>query len=167
MSAMVAFTTPTISALSASVSVTGAPSGPLISSVLPSTFSIVPFTRCVCCADALVTAMAAAKAAAVKIRMVFMSFLPRVGAGKGRLHRGTGDAKGLGQRASGRRPLSLGWAKAAGALEFAYGADPPCPPQRRRWARRVSVVHEGGASAAFAHPTTMTGGHALRSPAAE
>src|SRR5262249_33967597 len=78
MSATVAFSTPTTTALSASVRVTGAPPlDDLISSVLPSTFSMVPRTRCVSCAEAVVRAIAVANAAVVNIRTVFILILPR------------------------------------------------------------------------------------------
>ena len=52
--------------------------GCLMYSVLPSTLSRVPATRCVvgCCANAVETANTAAKAAAIMIRMVLMSVLP-------------------------------------------------------------------------------------------
>src|SRR3984893_5366340 len=77
MSAAVAFTRATISALSASVRVTG-PLADLMYSVLPSTLSIVPATRWVCCcAPAVETAHAAAKAAAAIIRIVLISDLPK------------------------------------------------------------------------------------------
>src|SRR6266853_1757333 len=77
MSAAVAFTRATISALSASVRVTG-PLADLMYSVLPSTLSIVPATRWVCCcAHAVETANAAAKAAAAIIRIVLISDLPK------------------------------------------------------------------------------------------
>ena len=72
MSAMDAFNTPTTAALGVSISVIEAPVGGLTNSVLPSTFSMVPRTRCVCCAEAVVTANAAANAATVKIRVVFI-----------------------------------------------------------------------------------------------
>src|ERR1700730_18435948 len=76
MSAAVAFTRATISALSASVRGTG-PLADLMYSVLPSTLSIVPPTRWVCCcAHAVATANAAAKAAAAIIRIVLISDLP-------------------------------------------------------------------------------------------
>src|SRR5215470_432457 len=75
MSAAVAFTRATISALSASVRVTG-PLADLTYSVLPSTLSMVPATRwgC-CCAHAVETANTAASAAAVMIRIVLISDL--------------------------------------------------------------------------------------------
>src|SRR6266849_3019454 len=77
MSAAVAFTRATISALSASVRVTGPPAD-LMYSVLPSTLSIVPATRWVCCcAHAVETANTAAKAAAAIIRIVLISDLPK------------------------------------------------------------------------------------------
>src|SRR5258708_14491395 len=77
MSAAVAFTRATISALSVSVRVTG-PLADLMYSVLPSTLSIVPATRWVCCcAHAVETANAAAKAAAAIIRIVLISDLPK------------------------------------------------------------------------------------------
>jgi hypothetical protein len=73
MSATDAFNTPTTTALSASDTVTGAPPlDDLISSVWRWTFSIMPRTRCACCAEATVTATAVTKAAVVKIRTVFM-----------------------------------------------------------------------------------------------
>src|SRR5579871_1953249 len=77
MSAADALIRATISALSASFRTTG-PLAALMYSVLPSTLSRVPATRCVagCCADALEIANTAARAAAVKIRMVLISFLP-------------------------------------------------------------------------------------------
>src|SRR6266850_1490150 len=76
MSAAVAFTRATTSALSASFSVTG-PLADLMYNVLPSTLSRVPATRWVgCCAHAVETANTAAKAAAVIIRIVLMSILP-------------------------------------------------------------------------------------------
>jgi len=76
MSATVAFTTPTISALSASVRVSG-PLADLMYSVLPSTLSMVPLTRWVCCPEAVETANTVAKAAPVRIRIVLMSNLPK------------------------------------------------------------------------------------------
>jgi len=64
MSAAVAFTRATITALSVSVRVTG-PLADLMYSVLPSTLSMVPATRWVCCcAHAVETANTAARAAA-------------------------------------------------------------------------------------------------------
>src|ERR1700729_786651 len=77
MSAADAFTRATIIALSASVRLTG-PLADLMYRVLPSTLSIVPATRWACCAEAVETANTVAKAAAVKIRIVLMSGLPRV-----------------------------------------------------------------------------------------
>src|ERR1700722_15222306 len=77
MSAAEAFTRATITALSASVSVNG-PLADLMYSVLPSTLSMVPATRWVCCcADVVETANTVAKAAAATIRVVIMSDLPR------------------------------------------------------------------------------------------
>src|SRR5258708_8465829 len=77
MSAADALIRATTSALSASFSMTG-PLAALMYSVLPSTLSRVPATRCVvgCCADAVETASTAAKATAVMIRIVLMSVLP-------------------------------------------------------------------------------------------
>src|SRR5262249_6886407 len=77
MSAADALIRATTSALSASFSMTG-PLAALMYSVLPSTLSRAPATRCVvgCWADAVETANTAAKAAAVMIRMVLMSVLP-------------------------------------------------------------------------------------------
>src|SRR5438128_4154180 len=77
MSAADALIRATTSALSASFTMTG-PLAALMYSVLPSTLSRVPATRCVvgCCADAVETANTAAKAAAVIIRIVLMSVLP-------------------------------------------------------------------------------------------
>src|SRR5258707_278376 len=67
---------PTMSA-SASVRVTG-PLADLMYSVLPSTLSMVPATRWVCCyADAVETANTAAKATAATIRIMLMSDLPK------------------------------------------------------------------------------------------
>src|SRR5438477_10303172 len=76
MSAADALIRATISELSASFNMTG-PLAALMVSVLPSTLSRVPATRCVagCCADEVETANTAAKAAAVMIRMMLMSFL--------------------------------------------------------------------------------------------
>src|SRR5262249_18036908 len=77
MSAADAFTRATTSALSASFSVTG-PLTDLMYNVLPSTLSRVPATRWVgCCAHAVETANTAAKAAAVIIRIVLISDLPK------------------------------------------------------------------------------------------
>src|ERR1700733_11887837 len=76
MSAADAFTRATISALSASVRLTG-PLADLMYRVLPSTLSIVPATRWACCAEAVATTNTVAKAAAVKIRFVLMSVLPK------------------------------------------------------------------------------------------
>src|SRR5260370_38644546 len=77
MSAAVAFTRATISALSASVRVTG-PLADLMYNVLPSTLSMVPATRWVCCwAHAAETANTVAKAAAAIIRIVLISDLPK------------------------------------------------------------------------------------------
>src|ERR1700758_485061 len=77
MSAADALIRATTSALSASFSMTG-PLDALMYSVLPSTLSRVPATRCVagCCADAVETANTAIRAAAVMIRMMLMSVLP-------------------------------------------------------------------------------------------
>src|SRR5580704_8994616 len=77
MSARVAFTTPTTKALSVRLRVIAAPSGPLTIRVLPSTFSTVPFTRCVCCAKAD-DATTAAIATAVRNFVLFMLVLPLV-----------------------------------------------------------------------------------------
>jgi hypothetical protein len=80
MSAAEALTRATITALSASVRVTG-PLADLMYSVLPSTLSMVPATRRLCCcADAVETANTAVKAATAMIRMVLMSDLQRVNA---------------------------------------------------------------------------------------
>src|SRR5712671_3628266 len=76
MSAADAFTRATISALSASVRLTG-PLADLMYRVLPSTLSIVPATRWACCAEAVETAKTVAKAAAAIIRIVLISDLPR------------------------------------------------------------------------------------------
>src|SRR5215470_2998564 len=77
MSAADAFTRATTSALSASFSVTG-PLADLMYNVLPSTLSMVPATRWVCCcAHAVETANTAAKAAAAMIRIVLISDLPK------------------------------------------------------------------------------------------
>src|SRR5712671_1708854 len=76
MSAADAFTRATISALSASVRLTG-PLADLMYRVLPSTLSIVPATRWACCAEAVETANTVAKAAAVRVRIVLMSDLPK------------------------------------------------------------------------------------------
>src|SRR6266849_5394411 len=76
MSAADAFTRATISALSASVRLTG-PLADLMYRVLPSTLSIVPATRWACCAEAVENANTVAKAAAVRIRIVLMSGLPK------------------------------------------------------------------------------------------
>src|SRR5262252_1067905 len=77
MSAADAFTRETITASSASVRVTG-PLADLMYSVLPSTLSMVPATRWVCCcADAMKTAKTAAKAAVATIHIVLMSDLPK------------------------------------------------------------------------------------------
>src|ERR1700722_20180690 len=76
MSAADAFIRATINALSASVRVTG-PLADLMYRVLPSTLSMVPATRWVCCcADAVETANTAVKAAAATIRIVIISHLP-------------------------------------------------------------------------------------------
>src|SRR5258708_2636058 len=72
MSAAVAFTRATISALSASVRVTG-PLADLMYSVLPSILSIVPATRWVCCcAHAVETANTAAKEGAAQITILLI-----------------------------------------------------------------------------------------------
>src|ERR1700674_4999910 len=76
MSATDALATPTIRALSASLRVSG-PLADLMYSVLPSTLSMVPLTRWVCCADAVETANTVAKAAAVRIRIVLILDLQR------------------------------------------------------------------------------------------
>src|SRR5215468_4422453 len=77
MSAAVAFTRATMTALSASVRVTG-PLADLMYSVLPSTLSMVPATRWVCCwAHAVETANTATKVAAATIRIVLISDLPK------------------------------------------------------------------------------------------
>src|ERR1700730_1831901 len=76
MSATDAFTTPTIRALSASFRGSG-PLAALMYSVLPSTLSMVPLTRWVCCAEAVETANTVAKAAAVRIRIVLILNLQR------------------------------------------------------------------------------------------
>src|SRR5580704_1417684 len=86
MSAADALIRATTSVLSASFSMTG-PLAALMYSVLPSTLSRVPATRCVvgCCADAVETANTAAKATAVIIRIVLMSVLP-MGVTRGRAY---------------------------------------------------------------------------------
>src|ERR1700722_18228190 len=63
------------------------PLAALMYSVLPSTLSRVPATRCVvgCCADAVETANTAARATAVMIRIVLMSVLP-MGVTRGRAY---------------------------------------------------------------------------------
>src|ERR1700722_7536930 len=77
MSAAEAFTRATITALSASVSVTG-PLADLMYSVLPSTLSMVPATRWVCCcAHAVETANTAATVAAAITLIVLISDLPK------------------------------------------------------------------------------------------
>src|ERR1700689_2376240 len=77
MSAAVAFTRTTTSALSASVRVTG-PLADLMYSVLPSTLSMVPATRWVCCwAHAVETANTAARAAAAITLIELISDLPK------------------------------------------------------------------------------------------
>src|SRR5580658_5314418 len=77
MSAAVAFTRATITALSASVRVTG-PLAAFMYSVLPSTLSMVPATRWVCCcAHAVETANTAARAAAAITLIVLISDLPK------------------------------------------------------------------------------------------
>src|SRR5947209_9318515 len=73
MSAIEALVTPTISDLSASVTVCSVPSFPFTSSELPVTFSMVPLRRCGCCADA--DATAAIKATPVKIAILLICFL--------------------------------------------------------------------------------------------
>src|ERR1700724_885204 len=72
MSASEALVTPTISALSASVTVTS-PSFAFTSSALPVTFSIVPLRRCVCgcCAIADEAANAATRAAKIPILLIW------------------------------------------------------------------------------------------------
>src|SRR5215470_19251316 len=80
MSASDAFTTLTTTALPMSASVAGAPSRVFSVSVLPSTFSMVPRSRTVCCcASADVVAYAATKAAAASAYAVilFIVFLPK------------------------------------------------------------------------------------------
>src|SRR5580704_12767906 len=77
MSAAVAFTRATTTALSVSVRVTG-PLADLMYSVLPSTLSMVPATRWVCCcAHAVETANTAATAAAAITLIVLISDLPK------------------------------------------------------------------------------------------
>src|ERR1700686_1882671 len=78
MSAAVAFTRATITALSASVRVTG-PLADLMYSVLPSTLSRVPATRWVCCcAHAVETANTAVRTAVAITLIVLISDLPKV-----------------------------------------------------------------------------------------
>src|SRR6516164_11602099 len=106
MSAADALIRATISALSASFSMTG-PLAAFIYSVLPSTLSRVPATRCVagCCADAVATANTTAKAAAVGIRIVLMSILPNeVTRGRAYTDRPNGEAGAEGARLSARIP---------------------------------------------------------------
>ena len=80
MSASEAFTTPMTCTLFVSMTVRVPPSRDFTESALPSTFSIVPRTRCVCgcCAKAGETASAAITAAPASIGRVIprMSFLP-------------------------------------------------------------------------------------------
>src|SRR5215831_14294843 len=77
MSAADAFTRATINALSVSVRLTG-PLADLMYRVLPSTLSMVPATRWVCCwAHAVETANTATKVAAAIIRTVLISDLPK------------------------------------------------------------------------------------------
>src|ERR1700730_7710385 len=75
MSASEALVTPTISALSAKVTVCAAPSFDFTVSVWPSTFSMVPLRRCVCCAEADETAKAATRATPARIPILFICFL--------------------------------------------------------------------------------------------
>src|ERR1700730_4580351 len=75
MSASEALVTPTISALSARVTVCSAPSFDFTSSELPVTFSMVPLRRCACCAEADETARAAARATPAKIPILLICFL--------------------------------------------------------------------------------------------
>src|SRR5260370_9057545 len=118
MSAADAFSRATISALSASVRLTG-PLADLMYRVLPSTLSIVPATRWACCPEAVETANTVAKAAAVKIRIVLMSGLPK-GVTRGpRIHPPARVAKG---RAPG--PLAPG---APGVKRLLL-----CPPEREK-----------------------------------
>src|SRR5690242_2702916 len=70
ISASDALTTPTIAALAVSVRVCAVPSVAFTTTVLPSTFSIVPRMRMVCCADAPERPSAASTAAAATIRIV-------------------------------------------------------------------------------------------------
>src|SRR3978361_36780 len=73
MSAIEALVTPTMSDLSASVTVCSVPSFPFTSSELAVTFSMVPLRRCGCCAEADVTA--AIRATPVKIAILLICFL--------------------------------------------------------------------------------------------
>src|SRR5580704_5959255 len=77
MSASEALCTATISALSVSATVCAAPSFDFTITVLPSTCSIVPATRCPCgcCAHADETAKAATRATPAKIPSLLICFL--------------------------------------------------------------------------------------------
>ena len=80
MSATEACSTATTCALSARWIVSAAPSLALTDSALPSSFSIVPRTRMVCCAAAVHTIVAAsAAAAAIRSPIVVTDIAPSVG----------------------------------------------------------------------------------------
>src|ERR1700722_10896307 len=160
MSAADAFTRATITALSASVRVTG-PLADLMYRVFPSTLSMVPATRWVCCcADAVETANTAVKAAAATILIVIMSHLPN------------GDTPASIQR-------SAGIAKEAERGACAFPKSPPARPRpafayrpRFRVRRRSAAVLGPLRPSAEASPGRMsrtsphqfTGGKAGRQP---
>src|ERR1700733_5081637 len=106
MSEIEAFSTPTIKALPVSVSETGWPLVALIPSLLPSIFSTVPRKRwvCGCWAEAVDTAKAATKAAAVKMRSVVMVSPQKQGAET--IHPPAAKAKGLSRIDPAQRGLS-------------------------------------------------------------
>src|SRR5260370_33607175 len=158
MSAADALIRATTSALSASFSMTG-PLAALMYSVLPSTLSRVPATRCVvgCCADAVETANTAAKAMAVMIRIVLMSVLP-MGVTRGRAYtdrpewrsrrRGGATLRAI----SGERILHGPPGNRSAALSTAL-SEPGCGPDRR-FAVVQRDVGNGGRSKRSGDPTS-------------
>src|SRR6266849_5718029 len=137
MSAAVAFTRATISALSVSVRVTG-PLADLMYSVLPSTLSIVPATRWVCCcAHAVETANAAAKAATAIIRIVLISDLPK-GAMRAEHTPVSPDGEAGAEGASGCVRLDLS------ASRRLPSSQSRCHPARRPWAAAMRLYARAG-----------------------
>ena len=142
MSATEALSTPTTAALSVSVTVAGVPFGVLMVSVLPSTLSIVPRRRCVCCAEAAVQVVPKEEAATAKISHVGY-IEPPLGVSlgvkrPGGLHRRASKAKGPGLLALVRRSNQAG---PIGSYSYSAGDSTLLSsPSRKNWVHELARV---------------------------